>query len=156
MSKFNDFMKSLGIFADKTANKTKELTDTASAKIKIATKEADRDTEYKKLGKLAYVKLKRLKVTDPEALTREISETVEKIDTINDELRALKAEEQAKRDAKKAEKAERAAKKEAEKKAQEEADDAEVECVMDEFNKARREAEEEYEKAKEAAEDVKE
>jgi hypothetical protein len=53
MSNWKKFKKKLGDFADKTAGKTRELTDTAALKIKIANKEADRDLEYRKLGKLA-------------------------------------------------------------------------------------------------------
>ena len=60
MSKWDDFKKNLGKFADKTVTKTRELTDTASLKIKIANKEADRNIEYKRLGKLTYAKLKAL------------------------------------------------------------------------------------------------
>ena len=58
MSTWNDIKKSVGLIAEKTAIKTRELTDTASLKIKIASREADRDTEYKRLGKLTYTKLK--------------------------------------------------------------------------------------------------
>ena len=47
MSVWNDLKKSVGAIADKTVTKTREISDTASLKLKIASKEADRDTEYK-------------------------------------------------------------------------------------------------------------
>ncbi len=120
MSKWDDFKKSVGAIADKTVTKTRELTDTASLKLKIASKEADRDTEYKNLGRLTYSKLKATDQKYSEALTLDISKTIEKLDGINSEIELLKAEEEARRDAKEAEKAEKAARKEAEKKAEEE------------------------------------
>lgn len=144
MSKWNDFKKSVGILAEKTVSKTRELTDTASLKIKIATKEADRDTEYKILGKLTYAKLKKLSMPNNEPITERISETIERIDTLNTEINALKAEEKARRDAKEAEKAAKRA--EAEARAEES-----EEAVMAQFNKAREDADREYEAAKDAA-----
>ena len=82
MSRWDEIKKSIGVIADKTANKTRELTDTASLKITIASKEADRDAEYKVLGKLTYAKLKQHKGS--EAVTERISETIERLDKIND------------------------------------------------------------------------
>ena len=154
MSKWDDFKKSVGIIADRTVAKTRELTDTASLKIKIASKEADRDTEYKVLGKLAYAKLKKLALSDSGSVTERISETIERIDKLNAEISALKAEEKARQAAKEAEKAAKAAereKEEAEK--DEEEDDGEI--VMEQFNRARKEADREYESAKEKAKEAK-
>ncbi len=107
MSKWDEFKKSVGVIADKTVTKTRELTDTASLKLKIASKEADRDSEYKKLGKLTYTKLKNDIPGNAEALTREISESIDKLDKIFAELEALKKEEADRRAAKEAEKASR-------------------------------------------------
>lgn len=153
MPGWDDIKKGLGALADKTASKTRELTDTASLKIKIASKEADRDAEYKILGKLTYAKLKQYKGC--ETVTERISETIERLDKINAELAALKAEEKARRDAKEAAKAAKEAEKaEAETRAKEKAH-AEEELVMEQFNEARRDADEQYEKAKSAAEDAK-
>ena len=153
MSRWDEIKKSLGTLADKTATKTRELTDTASLKIKIATKEADRDAEYKTLGKLTYAKLKGHNGT--QAVTEQISETIGRLDKINAELAALKKEEKARREAKEAEKAAKEAEKsEAEEKAKARAK-AEEELVMEQFNEARKEADAEYEKAKSAAEDAK-
>ncbi|MBQ8409322.1 MAG: hypothetical protein IJY39_10725 [Clostridia bacterium] len=150
MSKWDDFRKSIGDFADKTVNKTRELTDTAALKIKIANKEADRDTEFRNLGRLAYAKLKSLDGTDPEELTAQISETLDKLDVICRELVELKKEDEDKKAAKEAEKAAKQAEKEAEEK------DEELDMqVMADFNAARVEADAEYEKAKQAAEDAK-
>ncbi len=115
MSKWDDFKKSVGVIADKTATKTRELTDTASLKIKIASREADRDTEYKKLGRLTYSKLKTTDARYSESLTLDISKVIEKLDEINSELDTLRAEEEKRRSAKEAEKAERNAQKDAEK-----------------------------------------
>lgn len=135
----------MGDLADKTAKKTRELTDTAALKLKIAGKEADRDIEYAKLGKLAYAKLKELEGVDAEELTANISASLEKLDSILAELEALKAEE-----------AERKAAKAAEKAAKEKEDEDELDMnVMDEFNEARKTADEAYEDAKKAAEDAK-
>jgi len=105
MSTWNDIKKSVGLFAEKTANKTRELTDTASLKIKIASREADRDTEYKRLGKLTYSKLKNSDEEHSEKLTLEISKVIEKLDDINAQIKALKDEEKERRAAKEAEKA---------------------------------------------------
>lgn len=109
MSKWDDFKKSLGNFADKTVTKTRELTDTASLKIKIANKEADRDIEYKRLGKLTYAKLKKLEGHSTEELTAKISESLEKLDKIIAELEALKNEDDERKAAKEAAKAAKAA-----------------------------------------------
>lgn len=148
MSKWEELKSNLSVIADKTIKKTKELTDTASLKIKIASKEADRDIEYKNLGRLTYLKLKDTDTKDPEALTKQISESIEKLDTINEEILTLKKEDELRKKAKKAEK------EEAKKKAEEEAEQEE-ELIMEQFNEARREADAEYEKAKEAANSAK-
>ena len=149
MPGWNDIKKGLSKIADKTASKTRELTDTASLKIKIASKEADRDAEYKALGKLTYKKLKDQEAS--KTITEQISECIKKLDKINDELTILKAEDETRREAKQAAKdAKQAEKAEAEQKAADKAR-AEEETVMDQFNKARQEADEEYQKAKEAA-----
>lgn len=105
MSAWNDIKKSVSLFAEKTANKTRELTDTASLKIKIASREADRDTEYKRLGKLTYSKLKNTDEYSSEKLTLEISKTIERLDEINAQIKDLKAEEDERRASKEAEKA---------------------------------------------------
>ena len=151
MSKWDNIKKELGIIADKTVTKTRELTDTASTKIKIANKEADRDIDYKKLGKLMYTKLKKIKVADPEALTAQISEVMTKLDRLNHEIATLKAEEATRRADKEAEKlAREAARKEEERREEEEA-----QIVMREFHEARKEAESEYRRAKDTAEELK-
>ncbi len=105
MSKWNDFKKSVGYYADKTAKKTRELTDTASIKIKIASKEADRDTEFKNLGRATYAKLKNASGEDAEKLTLEISKSIETLDLIMTELEALRAEEKKRKAEKDTEKA---------------------------------------------------
>ena len=154
MSKWDDFKSGIGSIAGKTADKTREITGAASIKIKIANKEADRDREYKLLGKLAYAKLKKLNVSDAEELTVKISETLAKLDKILAEINTLKAKENEMKATKEAEKAARAAAKRAREEAELEDEDDEFDAViMDEFNKARKEADAEYEKAKQAAED---
>ncbi len=147
MSKWEDIKKSIGSFADKTVAKTKELGDTASLKIKIASKEADRDTEYKRLGKLTYTKLKDIDVSDKEALTAEISAAIEKLDEINASLTELKAEDEARRNAREAEKAA--------KKAEKSDSEEEESIVMEQFNEARKEADEEYQRACDLANNAK-
>ncbi len=117
MSKWNDFKKSVGYYADKTAQKTRELTDTASLKIKIASKEADRDSEYKNLGKLTYAKLKDSSSENSERLTMDISKSIEALDSIMAELDSLRAEDEKRKAEKEAEKAAKTAKKETEEKA---------------------------------------
>lgn len=155
MANWNDIKSGIGSIANKTANKTRELADSAALRIKIANKEAERDIQYKALGKLAYAKLRNINVKDPEALTESISTTLDKIDTILKELHDLQAEVEARRAAKEAEKA---AKQEAARQ-QEEREEQENEelnrKVMDDFNKARADAEDEYEKAKADAESLK-
>ena len=150
MPNWEKIKKNLGNIADKTVTKTKELTDTASLKIKIASKESDRDLAYKKLGKLAYVKLKQLDGYDSEEITAKISGILEELDAILADLAALKAEEEARKQEKQAEKE---AKKQ-EKPKEETNEELNME-VMTEFNKARAVADEEYEKAKTAAEEAK-
>lgn len=148
MSKWDAFKKSACGIADKTLNVTRELTDTAALKIKIGNKEAERDTEYKNLGRLTYAKLKKLSGADSDAITAEISDTLDRLDAINRELSRLKAEEKARKDAKEAEKAEKAA----QKKAAEEMRAAEV---MEEFSEARKTADGEFDIARAAAEEAK-
>ena len=111
MSTWNDIKKSVGLFAERTATKTRELTDTASLKIKIASREADRDTEYKRLGRLTYQKLKNTDENKSEHLTLEISKAIEKLDEINIQIDELRAEERERREAKEAEKAQQATEK---------------------------------------------
>lgn len=150
MSKWDDFKKGFGDFADKTVGKTKELTGSAALKIKIANREADRDQEYRRLGKLTYAKLKKLNTGDSAELTAKISETMARIDKIMAEIAEMKAKEDELKAAKEAEKAARAAKRAAE----EEDDEVDL-IIMDEFNEACREADEEFEKAKKAADEAK-
>ena len=155
MSNWKKFKKKLGDLADKTAGKTRELTDTAALKIKIANKEADRDLEYRKLGKLAYAKLKNLEGINAEALTEKISESLDNLDRTLSELEELKKEYEKKKAEKEAEKEARKAEKNESSK--EEADDEDKLNlkVMDEFNEARKTADEAYEDAKLAAERAK-
>ena len=148
MSKWDDFKKSLGDLADMTASKTRELADTTSLKIKIANKEADRDAEYKILGKLMYAKLTSSNTS--EELTVKISETMERLEAIIKELEELQAADGARKDVK-------AAKKEPKKENADTQNEKEPELnteVMAQFNEARRSADEEYEKAKQAADEA--
>lgn len=155
MSKWDDFKKSLGELADKTVNKTRELTDAAALKIKIANKEADRDAEYKVLGRLAYRRLKKEEGYDSDELTQEISQAMEKLDIIIRELDELRAEESAKKAAKEAEKASANAEDIPTDDKKASSEDTLDLAVMTEFNEARKTADEEYEKAKQAAKDAK-
>lgn len=156
MSKWDNIKSGFESFAGKTADKTKELTTAASIKIKIANKEADRDREYKILGRLTYAKLKGLNIATPDELTAKISESLAKIDAIMHELNALKRREKELKDAKEADKAARAEAKRAKDEAEYESEDNEFDTVvMDEFNEARKTADAEYEKAKESAEELK-
>lgn len=153
MSKWDEFKKGFGELADKTVTATRELTDTASIKIKIANKEADRDIEYKTLGKLAYIKLRQL--DGGEDLTEKISESLDKLDAIHKELDELLEADAARKEVKEAQKQAKKAEKE-KKKATKAADGDGLDLdIMDQFNEARATADEEYEKAKQAAEDAK-
>lgn len=154
MSKWDNFKSGIGSLAGKTADKTREITGVASIKIKIANKEADRDREYKLLGKLTYAKLKKISLGDGEDLTARISETLEKLDKILSEINALKQKEAELKASKDAEKAARAEARRAKEEAEYEDEDDYDEVVMDQFNAARKEADAEYEKAKQAAEDA--
>ena len=155
MSKWDDFKKELGKIADKTATKTRELTDTAALKIKIANKESDRDLEYKKLGKLTYAKLKNTDA-NAEELTAKISESLANLDRILYELEELKKEEQDRKAEKEAEKAAKKAEKEAQNAPKEEEEEEKLDVqIMSEFNNARKTADAAYEEAKQAAEDAK-
>ncbi len=150
MSKWDDFRKKVGDFADRTVDKTREVTDSAALKIKIANKEADRDVEFKNLGKLAYKKLRSKSGTDQEELTRLISERMEALDRILQELAQLKAMEADRRAEREAEKQARAE----EKAKQEDGEQLDM-AVMEEFQAARIEADEAYKDAKQAAEEAK-
>ena len=155
MANWNDIKKSIGNIADRTATKTREIADTASLKIKIANKEAERDIQYKALGKLAYAKLRNLNVKDPDALTENISTTLDKLDAILKEIAELRAEDEARRAAKQAEKQ---AKEDAKHRAEQEEEAEQEELnrkVMEDFNNARTEADAEYEKAKAEADNLK-
>jgi hypothetical protein len=159
MSKWDDFKSGIENFAGKTADMTRELTGSAAIKIKIANKEADRDREYKLLGKLAYAKLKKLNVSDAAELTQKISDTLAKLDKILAELNALKQKEEEMKAAKEAEKVARAAARKAREEAEyaEDVDDEDElnTVIMDEFNEARKDADAAYENAKKNADDVK-
>jgi hypothetical protein len=149
MPNWDNIKKNVGNIANKTANKTRELTDTAALKLKIAAKEADRDTEYKRLGKLAYIKLKELDGFDSSELTEKIAASLSSLDKILTELAALKQEDEER-------KREKQAQKEAKKAEKQIVTDEELNlAVMTEFNEARVEAEAEYEKAKAQAEELK-
>ena len=154
MSRWDNFKSGIGSLAGKTADKTREITGVASIKIKIANKEADRDREYKLLGKLTYAKLKKISLGDGEDLTARISETLEKLDKILSEINALKQKEAELKASKDAEKAARAEARRAKEEAEYGDEDDYDEVVMDQFNAARKEADAEYEKAKQAAEDA--
>ena len=154
MSKWDDFKSGISSLAGKTANKTRELTGAASIKIKIANKEADRDREYKILGKLTYAKLKNISLSDGEDINVKISEALEKLDGILLDIKSLKQQEAALKSAKEAEKAARAEARRAKEEAEYADDDDYDEVIMDQFNAARQEADAEYEKAKQAAEDA--
>lgn len=156
MYNWDKFKENAKGVANKTAAKTRELTDAAALKLKIANKEADRDVEYKRLGKLSYVKLKQLEGHDSAELTESISTCLDRLDKIHMEIAELKSEENAKKAEKNAEKnAEKAAKK-AKKQAEKEESEKLNMRVMEEFAEAREVADEEYQKAKQAAEDAKE
>jgi hypothetical protein len=105
MSTWEDLKRSLGTIADKTATKTRELTDAAALKIKIANKEADRDLEYKRLGKLTYAKLKASQGRDTSEIVAQISKSIENLDRIIAELKALKARDEERKAEKTAAKA---------------------------------------------------
>ena len=155
MANWNDIKASIGNIAGKTAAKTRELADTASLKLKIAGKEAERDVQYKALGKLAYAKLRDVNVKDPEALTQGISTTLDKLDTILKELHDLNSELEARRAAKEAE---RAAKEEAERLEQEREEQENEELnrrIAEGMENAENQAKEEFEKAKAEAESAK-
>ena len=154
MSKWDDFKNGISSLAGKTASKTRELTGAASIKIKIANKEADRDREYKLLGKLTYAKLKNISLNDGEDLTAKISETLEKLDNILLDIKTLKHQEAELKSSKEAERAAREEAKRAKEAAEYDDDDDYDEVVMDQFNAARKEADEEYQIAKQAAKDA--
>ena len=153
MPSWNEIKKSIGDIAGKTATKTRELTDTASLKIKIASMESERDIEYKALGKLAYARLRQLDGKPQEELAEKISKSLERLDTIHKELAELKALDKERRESREAEKKAREDEK-AEKKKKQDADELDI-TIMDQFNEARATADAEYEKAKRAAEDAK-
>ncbi len=158
MSKWDDFRKKMGEFADKTVTKTRELTDSAALKIKIGNKEADRDTEYKNLGKLTYTKLRNPEGGDGDEITALIAESLDRLDKICRDLEKLKEEQKDRQNAKEQDPGDKKESNMKEKDAKKASKVGEEELdmgVMEEFKQARETADEEYEKAKKAAEDVK-
>ena len=153
MPTWNEIKKSLGDIASKTATKTRELTDTASLKIKIANKESERDIEYKALGKLAYARLRQLDGYSSEELAEKISNSLEKLDNIHRELAELNKIDKERREGREAEKKAREEEK-ADKKKKQDSEELDL-TIMNQFNDARTAADAEYEQAKKAAEDTK-
>ena len=52
MSRFEDFMKTVGTFADKAAKETVKLTDVGVSKVKIKAEEARLCDIYERLGRV--------------------------------------------------------------------------------------------------------
>lgn len=148
MSMWNDIKKSVTDFADKAAKKTEELTDAAAMKIKIANKEAERDSEYKNLGRLIYEKLGDADEQRKEQLTEAIAESIKKLDATIAELTRLNKEYN---EAKAAREAEKNAKQSSKSANDGNGASQNDEDFMNDFNDARRAGDEEAEKARQAS-----
>ena len=73
--------------ATKAVEGAQKITDIAALKLKITSAKAKRDAEFTRLGRLTYKKLKS-DAPDTDAASK-IADTVEKIDRLTRELRAL-------------------------------------------------------------------
>ena len=92
MSGWNEMKNNIKSFAKSAAKKTEELADTAVFKVKIAAKENELNTQFKNLGIVVYKKLHAENNEDTAILTEKISFYISNIDTLKAELAALKAE----------------------------------------------------------------
>ena len=85
MSKWNDIKGGVSKAADKTAKKANELASAAALRIKLRSKNAKLSEKYEALGRLTY---KQLKLGRSQAEL--IASTIESIDALRDEIKALK------------------------------------------------------------------
>ena len=92
MSSWNEIKSNIQAIAKKTAKKTEELADTAVFKVKIGAKENELNTQFKNLGIVVYKKLHSENDEDTAALTEKIAVYVSNIDKLSSELNTLKAE----------------------------------------------------------------
>lgn len=95
MNSWENIKNNLGSFAKSAAKKTEELTDTAIFKVKISAKENEISNQYRTLGALVYNKLKEDDADKAASLTEKISECVNKINALKDQLDTLKADYKA-------------------------------------------------------------
>ena len=116
MASWKEICSNVERVAKNTINKTEELAESASMKVKLTTLNSKRDALYEKLGKLTY---RQLKSGDDRA--EEIAKIVTDIDKVLDDIAKQKAKiEEAKaekaqaKEQKKQAKAEAQAKKDAE------------------------------------------
>lgn len=92
MSSWENIKSNVTSFAKTAAKKTEQLTDTAIFKVKISAKENEISNQYKALGALVYQKLKEDDSDNAAELTEKISECVTKLDALRAALDKLKAE----------------------------------------------------------------
>ncbi len=142
MSTWEDFKRNVKHTAQRAAKKTEEFADAATLKIKITNKEITRDGEYRTLGKLTYQKLKS--GGENQKLTEEISKSIEKLDVCLAELAALEAEYE---DLK--------AKKETDKTDKSKSSAPTGEEIMEDFNRARKQGDDDLISAKAQVENAK-
>ena len=91
MSSWNDFKTDAGKFASKAAVKASELTDAATAHIKLQGLKLRLCEEYEKLGKIKYVEIKTGNASEKE------SEIIAGIDSLRRRIKKLEADIEARR-----------------------------------------------------------
>ena len=85
MANWNEIKTNVGRAANKTVKKAGELADVASMHFKLKTTKATINDRYEKLGRLTYKQLKT-EISQAESIAEVISE----LDTLREEVRALK------------------------------------------------------------------
>ncbi len=95
MSTWDDVKSTIKKVADSAVKKTGELTESTSIKLKISSKDSERERLFTSLGKLFYRKMKTTDNETSDKLTRKIHEAMAQIDLLGAEIRALKKQLEA-------------------------------------------------------------
>ncbi|MBQ8207803.1 MAG: hypothetical protein IJZ89_03610 [Clostridia bacterium] len=87
MSKFENFMNSVGDVCEKAVKETAKLTDVAATKVKIKAEEARLCDRYEALGKVAESYLR-----DKDVIPEQIAAALDEITKVKDKIASLEAE----------------------------------------------------------------
>ena len=109
MANWNEFCDKVGKAANKAAQKTEELADSASKYVKLKSLDSKISSKYEDLGRLTYKQLK-----NGESEAEKISAVIEDIDSLRERRKALSEEIEADKQRRAEQKAAKKAAKEAE------------------------------------------